>query len=72
LARLSPNFPSRRFLKTLGLLKVRFRELVGDHDTAANAHWQRILDHSARAWRKARSILFSLPDAEREALLDEF
>jgi hypothetical protein len=45
---------------------------IRDHDAQANAHWQHIRDHCAATWRSARSILFALPGAEREALLDEW
>lgn len=48
------------------------QERVRTIDAQQLAHWQRIRDQTARTWRAARRILFSLPADERDRLLAEW
>jgi hypothetical protein len=41
-------------------------------DAQQEAWWQTIRDHAAQTWRKARRLLFSLPEEERQSLLAQW
>src|SRR5690606_18897788 len=47
-------------------------ERIARQDDATAAHWQRVRDARAQAWREARRRLFSLPPEQRRQIREEW